>query len=114
MYFPPAKMRILRHPLCICAAPDNHVAKDEFARRNVPVISERTFWLGVILCAALFVAVTTVFGSTSPQAGIGFACAASSEGALIFGVDRSVFVGEEPPLLLPNRALGWRLRWLEA
>jgi hypothetical protein len=58
MHFPQAKMRILRHLLCICAASDNHMAKDEFVGRKVPVISERVFWLIVILCAALLVAVS--------------------------------------------------------
>ena len=79
-------MRILRRERCTGAAPNNRMKDNEFAESNNRVLSERAFWLGLALYAALFVAVTTVFGSTVPQTGTGFAWKANAADTLVLGI----------------------------
>jgi hypothetical protein len=50
------------------------------------LISERAFWFGAALYAALLVAATTVFGGTVPQTETGIAWKANSAGTLISGI----------------------------
>jgi len=91
------------------------VTENEFPRSKDPLISNRAFWLGLALYAALLVAATAAFGGTVPETETGFAWKASPTGTLIFGIreqpetdalyaNHRIFQGYETPGQLTLRS----------